>query len=147
MHTGKNIQTLKCHAYWVESVAFSPDGKTIASGYRDDTICLWDVNTGQNIQTLKGHTYWVESVAFSPEGKTLASGSSDGTVLLWNITPLQLPEDVNADGIVDILDLTMVASEFGEQVQNTADVNGDGVVNILDLVQVAAAFGNTVSDQ
>ena len=55
----------------------------------------------------------------------------------------QLPEDVNADGVVNILDLTLVASNFGEQRENIADVNGDETVNILDLVQVASAFGNT----
>ena len=60
--------------------------------------------------------------------------------------PLQVPsEDVNADGVVNILDLTHVASNFGEQGENIADVNGDGTVDILDLVQVAAAFGNTTS--
>jgi Leucine-rich repeat (LRR) protein len=57
----------------------------------------------------------------------------------------QLPEDVNADGVINILDLTLVASNFGEQGENIADVNGDGTVDILDLVQVAAAFGNTTS--
>ena len=60
-------------------------------------------------------------------------------------TSQQLPEDVNADGVVNILDLTFVASNFGEQGENIADVNGDETVNILDLVQVASAFGNTAS--
>ena len=59
--------------------------------------------------------------------------------------PPQLPEDLNQDGIVNIVDLTLVASNFGEIEQNDADVNGDGVVNIVDLTLVAAAFGNTAS--
>ncbi len=58
-------------------------------------------------------------------------------------TPQQLPEDVNDDGIVNIVDLTLVASNFGETGANAADMNGDGVVNIVDLTLVAAAFGNT----
>jgi hypothetical protein len=58
------------------------------------------------------------------------------------IEVLQPVEDINSDGVVNILDLVRVASNFGEQGENTADVNGDGVVNVLDLVQVAAAFGN-----
>ena len=73
------------HTGFVESVAFSPDGKTLASGSEDQTIKLWDVATGGNIATLKGHTGSVEAVAFSPDGKTLASGSSDQTVKLWDV--------------------------------------------------------------
>ena len=59
--------------------------------------------------------------------------------------PAQLPEDVNRDGVVNIIDLTLVASNFGKTGSNDADVNGDGVVNIIDLTLVAAAFGNTAS--
>ncbi len=59
--------------------------------------------------------------------------------------PPQLPEDVNDDGVVNIIDLTLVASNFGKQGENAADVNGDGVVNIIDLTLVAAAFGNTAA--
>ncbi|MYB92795.1 T9SS type A sorting domain-containing protein [Candidatus Poribacteria bacterium] len=57
----------------------------------------------------------------------------------------QLPADVNGDGVVNIIDLTLVASNFGKTGQNAADVNGDGVVNIIDLTLVAAAFGNAAA--
>ena len=70
----------------VVSVAFSPDGGTIAGGYEDASILLWDANTGEQLQTLKGHTHAIDSVAFSPDGRTLASGSRDGTVLLWELS-------------------------------------------------------------
>ena len=77
---------LKGHQHWVNSVAFSPDGKTIVSGSRDKTIRLWDT-TGKPIgQPLKGHQAGVYSVAFSPDGKTIISGSSDKTIRLWNTT-------------------------------------------------------------
>ena len=56
-----------------------------------------------------------------------------------------IPEDVNGDGIVNIIDLTIVASRFGQTGGNAADVNGDGIVNIIDLTIVAAAFGNTAA--
>ena len=59
--------------------------------------------------------------------------------------PSQLPEDVNGDGVVNIVDLTLVATNFGATGTNAADVNGDGVVNIVDLTLVAAAFGNTAA--
>jgi WD40 repeat protein len=67
------------------TLAFSPDGKTLASGSYDTTIKLWDVASGKNIATLTGHSDWVCSVAFSPDGKTLASGSDDKTGKLWNL--------------------------------------------------------------
>ncbi len=65
------------------------------------------------------------------------------TDILEITEPVKLPEDVNDDGVVNIVDLTLVASNFGKTGQNAADVNGDGVVNIIDLTLVATAFGNT----
>jgi WD40 repeat protein len=70
--------------YGAASVAFSPDGKTLASGSYDDTIRLWDVATGRTIRILTGHT-GVYTVAFSPDGKTLASGGADDSVRLWDV--------------------------------------------------------------
>ena len=65
------------------SVAFSPDGRTIASASSDDTIRLWDAGTGEEKLTLTRHTDYVRSVAFSPDGRTIASGSDD-TIRLWD---------------------------------------------------------------
>src|SRR5438067_1613209 len=68
--------TLKGHTRVVYSVAYSPDGKTLASGSDDRTIKLWDVATGKEQATLRGHKDAVLKVAYSPNGKTLASASS-----------------------------------------------------------------------
>ena len=102
--------------------------------------------------TLANITFEVVAVKASTVRLTnvlLTDGSGDSSVpQIENaeiIEPSQLPEDVNQDGVVNIIDLTLVASNFGKTGQNAADVNGDGVVNIIDLTLVAAAFGNTVS--
>ncbi|MHC1733436.1 MAG: toll/interleukin-1 receptor domain-containing protein [Bacteroidales bacterium] len=74
------------HLAPIYSVAFSHDGKTLASGSLDNTIILWDVAAYKQIGTpFVGHTSAVLSVAFSPDGKTLASGSYDNTIILWDI--------------------------------------------------------------
>ena len=71
------------HSSSVSSVAFSPDGKLLASGSNDNTMKLWDVATGRELRTFTGHSRGVNSVAFGPDGKLLASGSDDKTVRLW----------------------------------------------------------------
>jgi WD40 repeat protein len=77
-------RTLAGHTGWVRTVAFSPDGATLASGSDDKMLILWDVQSGQQLRTLEGHTGVVYSVAFSPDGATLASASWDKTVVLWD---------------------------------------------------------------
>ena len=68
----------------VIALAFSPDGRTVATGSQErGGARLWRVADGQLLRTLQGHTESVESVAFSPDGKTLASGSRDRTIRLW----------------------------------------------------------------
>ncbi|KAL8777436.1 MAG: hypothetical protein Q9194_002548 [Teloschistes cf. exilis] len=72
------------HSDSVTAVAFSPDGKRIASGSFDKTIKVWDAATGDLEKTLAGHSDWVTAVAFSPDGKRIASGSWDKTIRVWD---------------------------------------------------------------
>ncbi len=78
----KEVTTLQGHSDSINSVAFSPDGKYLASGSLDDTVKLWSVESHKEITTLQGHDNIVFSVAFSPDGKYLASSSEDKTVKL-----------------------------------------------------------------
>ncbi|NEQ65816.1 MAG: hypothetical protein F6K21_10000, partial [Symploca sp. SIO2D2] len=69
----------------VNTVVFSPDGKTLVSGSKDKTINLWDVTTGELLYQQQAHTDSVLSLAISPDGQTLASGSADGTIKIWRL--------------------------------------------------------------
>ncbi|WP_375467918.1 AAA-like domain-containing protein, partial [uncultured Nostoc sp.] len=83
-----NIREQNClegHRDSINSIVFSPDGKTLASASDDKTIKLWNLDTGKEITTLRGHSDSVISVVFSPDGKTLASASRDKTIKLWNL--------------------------------------------------------------
>jgi WD40 repeat protein len=67
-------------------LAFSPDGKILASGGYDNRVRLWDPETGKEVRTLEGHKGYVNSIAFSADGKWLASGSQDHDLRLWDVT-------------------------------------------------------------
>ena len=146
VNTGETLRTLTGHTDTVSSISFSPNGSILATGSRDE-IRFSDVNTGETLRTLTGHTHEVSSISFSPDGSMLATGSRDGAVLLWELTPFlpdpeRITADINADGTVNIQDLVLVSSHFGDTGENVADVNGDGIVNILDLTLVAKAIGS-----
>ena len=81
---------LEGHQAPVLSVAWSPEGRRLASGSNDRTIRLWEAETGQLLRVLEGHQAPVLSVAWSPEGRRLASGSEDRTVRLWEAEMGQL---------------------------------------------------------
>jgi eukaryotic-like serine/threonine-protein kinase len=67
------------------SLAFSPDGRTLATGQKDGTISLWDTETGKRRAKLEGHEdNWVLAVAYSPDGQRLASAGKDSRVIVWN---------------------------------------------------------------
>ncbi|MCC3773684.1 helix-turn-helix domain-containing protein [Streptomyces sp. UNOB3_S3] len=73
------------HTGRASAVAFSPDGRTLATASGDHSVKLWDASTREVLATLSGHTDHVEGLAFAPDGRTLATASFDGSVKLWDV--------------------------------------------------------------
>ncbi len=93
---GKELSRYAGHRQWVGALAFSPDGKLVASGtlwhplfhrgQNNSSVHVWEAATGRLIRRFEGHPSFVSSVDFSPDGLSVASGSGDSTILLWDIT-------------------------------------------------------------
>ncbi|MBW4670281.1 MAG: serine/threonine protein kinase [Cyanomargarita calcarea GSE-NOS-MK-12-04C] len=98
--------TLSGHTWAVLTLAFSPDGKILATGSDDNTINLWDANNGQLIHTLLGHSWSVVALTFSTNGETLISGSCDRTIKLWSVSTAEeiatFPGHVNSVSAVAV---------------------------------------------
>jgi WD40 repeat protein len=89
--TGREVRSMGGHKYGIRKLAFSPDGKRLASAGKDNVVMVWDVSTGKPLFTLKGHTEGVYGVAWSPNGKLIASCSEvdpgrgpQGEVKIWD---------------------------------------------------------------
>jgi WD40 repeat protein len=133
----------------VNSVAFSPDGHTLAAGAVDNDVHLWNVTDPDHPATLgkalTGPANSVASVAFSPDGHTLAAGSVDGAVYLWNVTNLktitQLGRSLTSPG------LAVMAVAFSPDSRTLVAGDDDGAVNLWELpsTQLAGAGGNVAS--
>jgi WD40 repeat protein len=88
---GGLARTLLGHTSQVNTLAYSPDGRRLASGSFDKLIKLWDATTGEELLSLRGHEGGVVSLAFTRDGQRLISGGVDWTARIWDARPLGPP--------------------------------------------------------
>jgi WD40 repeat protein len=119
-------RTLERSGESYHSLAFSPDGRTLALGAEDGSIHLWDMPAGRERSILRGHARTVRSVAFSPDGKLLASGSQNGRIVLWDSVRCAKLWGLVAEGAAPVLGLAFSPDGrtlgLAEYVEKPADV-------------------------
>jgi WD40 repeat protein len=101
----------------VHSVAFSPDGKLLASGAEDNTVVLWNVQTHEPMYRLTGHTNYIATVVFSPDGKILISSGDE--IILWDVeTGQPIGQPLRGTGILT----------FSSDGKTLASAGGEGII-------------------
>jgi WD40 repeat protein/serine/threonine protein kinase len=121
------------------TLAFSPDGATLASGGDDNLVRLWDVATGHRIANLQGHHATVTSLAFSPDGQQIVSGSLDRTVRIWSLPNSPSPKSDFQGQILAGPEQEVRSLSFSPNGRLVATTGPDGQVWIHDLASGSAS--------
>jgi dipeptidyl aminopeptidase/acylaminoacyl peptidase len=120
----------------ITGLAFSPDGKQIASASTDHTLRLWGGTSGEPMATLRGHEAPVTAMSFSPDGTRIASGSSrDDTIRIWDLASGEEVATLRAAAQDDALDTRIVALAFSPD--GTRLIWGSNDLNVWDSVSAA----------
>ena len=82
-------RVIRGHAGWVNCLAFSPDGRRLATGGADKAVIIWDLMSRREALAFRGHTDGILGLAFSPSGDRLVSSSNDETIRIWDASPLK----------------------------------------------------------
>ena len=115
------------HSTTLATLAFSDDGKLLASGGYDSAIKLWEVSTGRQLRTLMGHSAEIFSVAFSRNGKMLASASYDNTIKLWDLVTGRELRTLSGHTI------SVFSVEFSPDGQTVVSSSGDKTIRFWDV--------------
>lgn len=160
--SGDLLSTLTGHKYDVWAVAFSPDGKRLASGgFNEGAVRIWDISTGEAL-ILEGHTAAIEGLAFHPNGEWLATASDDFTMKIWDTATGELLREVVdfqdvVDGVAFNSDGTrLAATSTGVELRiwDATNIEGNEILRIEENVslvafspdgsQIAAASGSNI---
>jgi WD40 repeat protein/tRNA A-37 threonylcarbamoyl transferase component Bud32 len=126
--TGREVLKFDKQIGVVLSVAYSPDGRRVASSSINDdhTLVVWDANTGKVIRVVRGHTSHIHRLRYSPDGRLLASASTDGSVILWDAQTL---EEIRA---IDAHPAPVLDVAFSADSARLATAGQDGLVCVWD---------------
>jgi WD40 repeat protein/transcriptional regulator with XRE-family HTH domain len=111
----------------IDSVAFTPDGKQLATGGVDGKISFWQVADGKQLLTLQGHQSWILSVSFSPDGQMLASGGEDFTIRLWDVASGQCLKELEGHRN------SVFSISFSPDGQTLASGDEDSTIRLWDV--------------
>jgi len=140
---GQSQKVLKGHSGPVNTIAFSPDGTTLASGSSDKTIKVWKLESGDLIYSLEGHDLGVFSMAYSPDGKTIFSFGFDNKLIFWDADTGRLRRVIKDQKKV-------FAVAFSKDGRIAAYGNEEGNIQIIDirngkLLRILEGFSNPVN--